>query len=170
MLESGPVPPIPPHTRRTRWVVLPLLLLVSAAAATVGPPSAHAGQLEAKKAEATRVENEIMQLNARVDAAVEAYDSAQSRLRSASIGSIVNTRLLAVAKANLRQARRQLASILVSGYKNANPGVEVYVLGATSVTNLMTGSTSSHAPTRAKPRYSHRSTPASCRSSTVRLR
>ncbi len=65
VLESGPVPPIPPHTRRTRWVVLPLLLLVSAAAATASPPSAHAGQLEAKKAEAARVENEIMQLNAR---------------------------------------------------------------------------------------------------------
>ena len=137
MLESGPVPPIPPHTRRTRWAVLPLLLLVSAAAATASPPSAHAGQLEAKKAEAARVENEIMQLNARVDAAVEAYDSAQSRLRSAQHRVVVNTRLLALAKANLRQARRQLASILVSGYKNANPGVEVYVLGATSVSNLI---------------------------------
>ena len=42
-----------------------------------------------------------------------------------------------IAKANLKQARRQLATILVSGYKNASPQVEVYVLGATSVSNLV---------------------------------
>jgi cell wall-associated NlpC family hydrolase len=123
--------------RRTRWVVVPLLIIVSAVVATAGPRPAHAGPIEAKKAEAARVEAHVMALNAEVDAKVQAYDAAQSRLKDAKHRVAVNTRLLGVAKSNLRVARHQLASILVSGYKNATPGVEVYVLGATSVENLV---------------------------------
>jgi peptidoglycan DL-endopeptidase CwlO len=48
-----------------------------------------------------------------------------------------NTRRLHEAQHNLRAARRQLAGMLVRGYKDGEPDVAVYVLGAQSFTDLV---------------------------------
>jgi peptidoglycan DL-endopeptidase CwlO len=137
VLESAPVPSLPQLIRRSSWALLLVFVMLAAIAATTGLDSARADQIESKQAEARAVEAHVNQLNAQVDSAVNAYNEANVQLRRANTRVVQNAALLKVARTNLKAARHQLAKLLVAGYKGQAPQVEVYVLGATSISNLV---------------------------------
>jgi cell wall-associated NlpC family hydrolase len=113
------------------------LCTAACAGAAVAPGTAHAGKIAEKRAEAARVEAQLNALYAKVDAAVEAYDKARSKLHHVRVQIAQNTQRLHLARHNLRVAQRQLAGMLVRGYKDGEPDVAVYVLGAQSFTDLV---------------------------------
>ncbi len=123
--------------RWTRWALTAALATGLGAGAAIAVPPAHAGQLASKRAEARRVEAQLNLLQARVDAAVQAYDQAASQLHQVRAAIVRNTAQLRIAQANLRIARAQLAQLVVAGYKGGGPDVTLYVLSASSFTELI---------------------------------
>jgi cell wall-associated NlpC family hydrolase len=84
-----------------------------------------------------QVQNELNNLYAQVDLAVEAYDKATSRLHDVRHRMRVNAAHLHQAESNLAAARIQLARLMVSAYKGGTPNVAAYVLGAGSFNDLV---------------------------------
>jgi peptidoglycan DL-endopeptidase CwlO len=121
---------------RTLWT-----LLAVSAVALIGasvPSTAHAGRIAAERAEARQVEAQLNALNARVDAAVQAYDEAVAKRDKVTAAIRVNTAQLRLARHNLHVSESELAQVLVSGYKSSGQSAAEYVLASGSFSDLIT--------------------------------
>jgi cell wall-associated NlpC family hydrolase len=109
-----------------------LALLLSAGPAFADP------SVEAKRAEAQRIMNELQVIDGRLGQAVEAYNLASTKLEGLQSDLRANTYRLRVAKANLRLAQRRLSERVVSIYKGdeINTTLEV-ILGAESLQDIV---------------------------------
>ena len=120
---------------RTLWT-----LLAVSAVALIGasvPSTAHAGRIAAERAEARQVESRLNALNARVDAAVQAYDEAVAKRDKVTAAIRVNTARLRLARHNLHVSESELAQVLVSGYKSSGQSAAEYVLASGSFSDLI---------------------------------
>jgi peptidoglycan DL-endopeptidase CwlO len=135
-------PPSERHRRRLTPVVSPVIVALVLATAVLtalsAPATAGADQITAKKAQAQHAEQELHVLYAQEDAAVNKYEAAQSSLANVNRRIRQNTARLKVARRNLHAAQRELAGIVVSAYKGDAPDAAAFVLGAGSLTDLVT--------------------------------
>ena len=113
------------------------LTVVLAALAVVTASSAEPAQISAKRADAQRVLAEIQSMDMELDKAVEAYNYASVQLNRINDDLTANRRRLVVARANLAQARRQVADRVVSLYTSDEPDALAVVLGASSLGDLI---------------------------------
>ena len=102
------------------------------------PSTAHAGRIAAERAQARQVEAQLNALNARVDAAVQAYDEAVSKRDRVTAAIRANTARLRLARHNLHVSEGELAQVLVSGYKSSGQSAAEYVLASGSFSDLIT--------------------------------
>jgi cell wall-associated NlpC family hydrolase len=109
-----------------------LALLLSAGPAFADP------SVEAKRAEAQRIMNELQVIDGRLGQAVEAYNLASTKLSGVQDDLRANTRRLRVAKTNLHVAQRRLSERVVSIYKGeeVNSTLEI-ILGAESLQDIV---------------------------------
>jgi len=129
--------PPPQRHRRRLGPVVAAVVLVAALAILAGAGTAGADQIKQKQAEAALAEQQLNQLYAREDKAVEAYDAAHAKLAAVNRAIRTNRMQLGIAKRNLAQARAQLAQLVVSAYKGGDPDAAMYVLAAQSFTDLV---------------------------------
>jgi cell wall-associated NlpC family hydrolase len=109
-----------------------------AVAALAGP--AQASKLSDKRAQAAAIERQLNAMDVRLEASIEAYDSAHQHLTDVRAQIRQNTIRLAIARHNLHIARIQLAAFLVSSYKQSGSGggdTTAYVLGSGSFNTLV---------------------------------
>jgi len=129
-------------TSALRWPSRTLLTLVAVSALALlgatAPSTARAGRIADERAQARQVEAHLNDLNARVDAAVEAYDEAVSKRNTVTAAIRVNTARLHLARHNLHVSERELAQVLVSGYKSTGQSAAEYVLASGSFSDLIT--------------------------------
>ncbi len=129
----------PPKQRPRRRIApaLAALLVMALLAALGAPATAGADSIASKRAQAQSAERHLNDLYAAEDAAVNAYDAAQSKYAGVQRRQRENRVQLKIAKANLAAARRQLAGIVIAAYKGDDPNAAMYVLGAQSFTDLV---------------------------------
>jgi cell wall-associated NlpC family hydrolase len=139
MVKSGAMSSPPTQRHRHRLVpVLAAVALVAMVAALGIPATAGADSIASKRAQARTAESELNNLYAQEDAAVNAYDRAQSTLSGVRRRIAANKLRLKIAKHNLAAARAQLASLVVATYKgDDDPNAAMYVLGAQSFSDLV---------------------------------
>ncbi len=127
-------------TQRPRRRLAPVVAAVSLVALLVAlgtPAAAGADSIASKRAQAAAAEGQLNALYAQEDAAVNAYDRAQSKLSGVKRRIAANRLMLKIARANLRAARAQLAELVVADYKGDDPNAAMYVLGAQSFSDLV---------------------------------
>ncbi len=127
-------------TQRPRRPLAPVVAAVSLVALLVAlgtPAAAGADSIASKRAQARAAEGQLNALYAQEDAAVNAYDRAQSKLSGVKRRIAANRLMLKIARANLRAARAQLAELVVADYKGDDPNAAMYVLGAQSFSDLV---------------------------------
>jgi cell wall-associated NlpC family hydrolase len=129
--------PPPQRHRRRLGPAVAAVVLVAALAILAGAGTAGADQIKQKQAEAALAEQQLNQLYAREDKAVEAYDAAHAKLAAVNHAIRTNKIQLGIARKNLAQARAQLAQLVVSAYKGGDPDAAMYVLAAQSFTDLV---------------------------------
>ena len=116
---------------------LTFIAVLAAALAVVAASSAEPAQISAKRADAERVLAEIQSMDMELDKAVEAYNYATVQLKEINDDLAANRKRLVVARANLAQARQQLADRVVSLYTSDEPDALAVVLGASSLGDLI---------------------------------
>jgi cell wall-associated NlpC family hydrolase len=123
--------------RRRLASVMAAVSLVALLVALGTPAAAGADSIASKRAQARAAEGQLNALYAQEDAAVNAYDLAQSKLSGVKRRIAANRLMLKIARANLRAARAQLAELVVADYKGDDPNAAMYVLGAQSFSDLV---------------------------------
>jgi cell wall-associated NlpC family hydrolase len=123
--------------RRRLASVVAAVSLVALLVALGTPAAAGADSIASKRAQARAAEGQLNALYAQEDAAVNAYDLAQSKLSGVKRRIAANRLMLKIARANLRAARAQLAELVVADYKGDDPNAAMYVLGAQSFSDLV---------------------------------
>jgi peptidoglycan DL-endopeptidase CwlO len=116
---------------------LTLTAVLAAALAVVASSSAEPAQISAKRADAQRVLAEIQSMDMELDKAVEAFNYATVQLNRITDDLVANRKRLVIARANLAQARRQVADRVVSLYTSDEPDALAVVLGASSLADLI---------------------------------
>jgi len=99
--------------------------------------SASADRLADKRAEATRVQSELDQMDVALSKAIEAYDAAQTRLDATEAAIRENELELAITRKNLAVAQSDLTSQLVADYRSGSPDTIAVVLGAASISDML---------------------------------
>src|SRR4051812_30653098 len=99
--------------------------------------SADADRLADKRAEATRVEGQLAQMDADLSKAIEAYDAAQTRLEATEAAIRENQLELAITKKNLAIAQTDLTQQLVADYRSGSPDTIGVLLGAASISDML---------------------------------
>ncbi len=117
-------------------------LLAPAVAVTgvllVAIPAFASSPIDAKRAEAQQVYNEVQSLDENLGKADELINLANLRLAHVKYEQSINTRELAVARFNLTRSRTMIAQRLVSLYTTPQPSTLEMILGATSLSSLLT--------------------------------
>jgi cell wall-associated NlpC family hydrolase len=114
-----------------------IAIVGSAVAAAMTAPLAQADRIAEKRAEASQVLAEIRQSNAHLEQVEQKYELAAIRLHSTQVAIRLNTARLTVARANLKSARHDLRTSLISAYKAGKPDVLQAVLSAGSLSNML---------------------------------
>jgi cell wall-associated NlpC family hydrolase len=113
--------------------------LVAVTAALVAVlPAAATSPLDAKRAEAQQVYNQIQGLDENLSRADEMLDLANLRLKHVEYEQSINRRELVVARLNLARSQQMIASRLVSLYTSPEPSTLEMILGATSLSDMLT--------------------------------
>jgi len=99
--------------------------------------SADADRLSDKRAEATRVQNELDQMDTDLAKAIEAYDAAQTRLDATEAAIRENELELGITRKNLAIAQSDLTSQLVADYRSGSPDTIGVLLGAASISDML---------------------------------
>jgi peptidoglycan DL-endopeptidase CwlO len=113
-----------------------VLIAAFALVAWVSPASATPS-IQAKKQEAARVAAEIDSANRRLELKIEAYNTVHDQYLSTRQELQRNRDVLRVSKANLKQARKQLAASLTQAYKSSGQDVVSYLLASRSFNDLI---------------------------------
>jgi cell wall-associated NlpC family hydrolase len=116
---------------------LTLIAALVAALAVVAAAPAEPRQIASKRSEAERVLSEIQAIDMELDRAVEAYNSATVQLDSIQHDLAENSKRLAIARANLAAARKQVADRIVAIYTSDEPDTLAILLGASSLGDLI---------------------------------
>jgi peptidoglycan DL-endopeptidase CwlO len=112
------------------------LLALSVAAVAAG--SVANSPIDAKRAEAQQVFNQIQGLDQNLGRADELLDLADLRLAHVDYEQKVNRRELVVARLNLARSQQMVAQRLVQIYTTPEPSTLEMILGATSLSSLLT--------------------------------
>jgi peptidoglycan DL-endopeptidase CwlO len=112
------------------------LLATFAVVAWVTPASATPS-IQAKRQEANRVSAQISAAEHHLELKIEAYNRVHDDYLQTRQDLRRNRELLGVAKANLKQARSQLAASLTQAYKTGDQDVISYLLASRSFTDLI---------------------------------
>lgn len=120
---------------RSRWLLTPAAVLVALVLTTAALGSSP---IAAKRAQAEQVYNEIQALDENLGRAGELVDLANLRLAHVEYEQRINGRELAVARLNLARSRQMIAQRLVTEYTNPQQTTLEMILGATSLSSLMT--------------------------------
>jgi len=113
-------------------------ILVAAALASVKAASADPN-VDAKRAQAQGVLEQIQEIDGQLSHAIEAYNLANVKLERINADRRANARHLTIARSSLRNAQTHLSARLVSLYVNGGEGNAVEVLlGAVSLDDLLT--------------------------------
>jgi peptidoglycan DL-endopeptidase CwlO len=123
-------------SRRQRWWLAALAASLAALVATL--PALASSPIAAKRAEAQQVYNEIQQLDQNLGRADEQVNLANLRLAHVQYEQKVNRGELAVARLNLARSQKMIAQRLVSLYTTPQPSTLEMILGATSLSGLLT--------------------------------
>jgi cell wall-associated NlpC family hydrolase len=119
------------------FVTLTAALLVVAALASVRTASADPN-VDAKRAEAQSVLEQIQAIDGQLEHAIEAYNLANVKLDRIEAELKTNSRHLTIARTGLRNAQSHLSQRLVSLYVNGTQGGALEVmLGADSLDDLL---------------------------------
>jgi peptidoglycan DL-endopeptidase CwlO len=124
------------HRSRAQQAWKVLIALVAGFAVAAAPAEATPS-IQAKKAEAARISNEITQAESRLEHKIEAYNSVHDDLLKTRASLRRNQQVLDVATANLAQARAQLAASLTQSYKTSGQDVLSYLLASHSFSDLI---------------------------------
>jgi cell wall-associated NlpC family hydrolase len=112
-------------------------ILVAMALASVKAASAEPN-VDAKRAEAQSVLDQIQEIDSQLSHAIEAYNLANVKLEGIRAELQTNARRLVVAKKSLRNAQAHLSQRLVTLYVNGDDGTGLEVLlGAESLDDLL---------------------------------
>ncbi len=122
-------------SRQRRWL-LPLSASISALA--IAMPALGSSPIDSKRAEAQQVFNQIQQLDQSLGRADELINLANLRLTHVEYEQRINRRELGVARLNLARSRQMVAQRLVSLYTTPQPSTLEMILGATSLSSLLT--------------------------------
>jgi peptidoglycan DL-endopeptidase CwlO len=120
-----------------RTPLLPCLAMVVVVLAAAVPASGT-NPIDEKRAEARQVYAQIIQLDQDLSAADEKINLADLRLAQVQADQKVNRHELVVAKQNLDRSQKLIAQRLVSMWASPHPSTLDMILGATSVSDLMT--------------------------------
>lgn len=115
-----------------------LALGLTAAVLTAAAPALGSSPIDAKKAQAQQVYDQILQLDQDLGAADERINLANVKLGQVEYEQKVNRRELVVARANLARSQHLIVQRLMSLYTTSQPSTLDMILGATSVSDLLT--------------------------------
>ena len=101
-------------------------------------PALGSSPIDAKKAEARQVYDQILQLDQDLGVADERINLANLKLSRVEYEQKVNRRELKVARANLARSQHLIVQRLLSLYTTSQPSTLDMILGATSVGDLLT--------------------------------
>ena len=126
-------------SKRRAPAILTLLTAIFVAVALASVKTAAADpNVDAKRAQAQDVLDQIHAIDSQLEVAVEAYNLANVKLDRIKADLKLNARHLAIAKSSLRNAQTHLSARLVSLYVNGGEGNALEVmLGAQSLDDLL---------------------------------
>ena len=126
-------------SKRKAPVILTLLTAIFVAVALASVKTAAADpNVDAKRAQAQDVLDQIHAIDSQLESAVEAYNLANVKLDRIKADLQLNARHLTIAKSSLRNAQTHLSARLVSLYVNGGQGNALEVLlGAESLDDLL---------------------------------
>ena len=126
-------------SKRKAPVILTLLTAIFVAVALASVKTAAADpNVDAKRAQAQDVLDQIHAIDSQLESAVEAYNLANVKLDRIKADLQLNARHLTIAKSSLRNAQIHLSARLVSLYVNGGQGNALEVLlGAESLDDLL---------------------------------
>ena len=104
----------------------------------VAGPAAGVSPIDAKKAEARQVYDQVIELDQSLSRADEQINLATLRLAHVKEEQRLNRRELIIARRNLGRGREMIQKRLVSLYTSRNPTTLELILGATSIGDLLT--------------------------------
>jgi peptidoglycan DL-endopeptidase CwlO len=116
-----------------------LVLALVATLALAGAVAADPDKIDAKRAQAEQVLEQIHALDMELELAIEAWNGANIRLEELEGQLAVSQRRLQIAKASLSQARTTVDQRLVELYQGGEIDVVEVVLGAASFDDLLDG-------------------------------
>jgi peptidoglycan DL-endopeptidase CwlO len=116
---------------------LPLIAALAAALAVAAAAAAEPARITSKQADAQHVLAEIDAIDMQLDRAVDAYNSATVRLQRIESDLASNRRRLAIARANLANARGRVANRVVALYTSDEPDALMVLFGASSLGDLI---------------------------------
>jgi peptidoglycan DL-endopeptidase CwlO len=117
--------------------LLPFLAMVVVVLAAAVPASGT-NPIDEKRAEASQVYAQIIQLDQDLSAADEKINLANLRLEQVQADQKVNRHELVVARQNLTRSQSLIAERLLAMWASPHPSTLDMILGATSVSDLMT--------------------------------
>lgn len=113
-----------------------LLILVLAVAVFAGTASATP-EIDAKRAEAQYVLDQIREIDAELDLAIDRYNGIELKLGAIRAERGVSKRHLKITRANLKKLENAIASRLVTLYTEGESSYIEFLLGATSLTDFL---------------------------------
>jgi len=116
-----------------------LSIALVASLALAGAVAADPDRIDAKRAQAENVLDQIHEMDMELELAIEEWNGANVRLKQLEDELVVNGRRLEVAKASLATARTTVEERLVTLYQEGEVDVVEVVLGATSFDDLLDG-------------------------------
>src|SRR5262245_25926988 len=114
-----------------------LCIALVAALALVGAVAADPDKIDAKRAEAQSVLEQIHGMDMELELAIDEWNGANVRLKQIEDELEVNKRRLEIAEGTLRQAQTTVEQRLITLYQDGEVDVVEVVLGATSFDDLL---------------------------------
>ena len=118
-------------------IAAPLALLLALLTPALLAPVANADTIAAKRQEANRVYQQIVQSQQQLESVVQQYDQATEQLHTTQAAIRFNKSRLHAAKRNLRNAQKDLEGALVAAYKQGQPDALQAVLASKSLSQMM---------------------------------
>ena len=118
-------------------IAAPLALLLALLTPAFLAPVANADTIAAKRQQANRIYQQIVQSQQQLESVVQQYDQATEQLHTTQAAIRFNKSRLHAAKRNLRNAQKDLEGALVAAYKQGQPDALQAVLASKSLSQMM---------------------------------
>ncbi len=120
-----------------RTLCLGVLLLLVLAVATFAGTASATPEIDAKRAEAQYVLNQIREIDAELDLAIDRYNGIELKLGAIRAERGVSKRHLKITRANLKKLENAIEDRLVTLYTEGESSYIEFLLGATSLTDFL---------------------------------